>query len=385
MKERRYDIDWLRALATFGIFFFHCARFFDTGGWHLKNTEQSDIVTVFVGFFDLWEMPIFFLLSGVGSWYALRSKVGGQYLFERVKRLLIPLYTVGVFILLPPQLYIELVTNSGYSGSLWRLVPSFWDSGNGFRFRLNWPLLTNIWPAHLWFLQFLFLISLLLLPLLLYLRSESGQRVIERLAGWCDRRGGIFLFLIPLALVRIGLRGFFQEYLSWSALAYYAVFFLIGYVIAADRRFTESYKRHGWVFLALGLLAYGAEGFLMFGLGYRYPGPEYFSWTYVLFNMVMSIGNFCWVMFIMSLGAKHLNFNHKALAYANEAVLPFYILHQTIILLVGWYIIPLNIPILLKFLIISPISFLLIIVIFELLIKRVNAIRFLFGMRSKQK
>jgi len=121
----------------------------------------------------------------------------------------------------------------------------------------------------------------------------------------------------------------------------------------------------------------------MFGLGYRYPGPEYFSWTYVLFNMVMSIGNFCWVMFIMSLGAKHLNFNHKVLAYANEAVLPFYILHQTIILLVGWYIIPLNIPILLKFLIISPISFLLIIVIFELLIKRVNAIRFLFGMRSK--
>jgi len=108
MKERRYDIDWLRALATFGIFFFHCARFFDTGGWHLKNTDQSDIVTVLVGFFDLWEMPIFFLLSGVGSWYALRSKVGGQYLFERVKRLLIPLYTVGVFILLPPQLLLGL-------------------------------------------------------------------------------------------------------------------------------------------------------------------------------------------------------------------------------------------------------------------------------------
>jgi hypothetical protein len=342
------------------------------------------MVTVFLGFFDLWEMPIFFLLSGVGAWYSLKSRTGGRYLFERVKRLLIPLYTVGAFILLPPQFYFELVTNSGYSGSLWRLIPPYGDSQGSLRFRLDLPMLTNIWPAHLWFLQFLFLISLLLLPLLLYLRSESGQRVIERVAGWSDRRGGLFLFLIPLALVRIGLRGFFQEYLSWAALAYYAVFFLIGYVFAADRRFRESYRRHGWACLILGILAYGGEGALIFGLGYRYPGPEYFSWTYVLFNMVMSIGNFCWVMFLLSLGAKYLNFNNKALAYGGEVVLPFYILHQTIILLVGWYIIPVNLSILLKYLIISTISFVLIMGVYELLVKRVNAIRFLFGMRPKR-
>jgi glucan biosynthesis protein C len=76
---------------------------------------------------------------------------------------------------------------------------------------------------------------------------------------------------------------------------------------------------------------------------------------------------------------------NKALAYGGEMVLPFYILHQTIILLVGWYVIPLNLSILLKYLIISPISFLLIMALYELLIKRVNAIRFLFGMRPKKK
>ena len=75
------------------------------------------------------------------------------------------------------------------SGPLWRLVPPYGDSWGSFRFRLDQPLLTNIWLGHLWFLQFLFLISLLMLPLLLYLRSESGQRVIKRVARWSDRPG----------------------------------------------------------------------------------------------------------------------------------------------------------------------------------------------------
>jgi glucan biosynthesis protein C len=155
--------------------------------------------------------------------------------------------------------------------------------------------------------------------------------------------------------------------------------------MAADRRFTESYKRHGWVCLALGILAYGGEGALIFGLRYPYPGAESFSWTYVLFNIVMSVGNFCWVMFILSLAAKYLNFNHKVLAYGNEAVLPFYIFHQTIILCVGWFVIRWDIGIVPKYLIIAVVSFALIMALYELLVRRFNVVRFLFGMRPKKK
>ena len=117
----------------------------------------------------------------------------------------------------------------------------------------------------------------------------------------------------------------------------------IRYVMAADRRFTEGYKRYGWVFLAVGIAAYGCEGVFIIGFHYPYPGVESFSWTYVLFNIVISIGNFCWVMFILSLAANCLNFNHKVLTYGNEAVLPFCIFHQTIILCVGWFVIRRNI------------------------------------------
>jgi len=155
--------------------------------------------------------------------------------------------------------------------------------------------------------------------------------------------------------------------------------------MAADRRFTESYERHGWVCLALGIAAYGGEGALIFGLRYPYPGAESFSWTYVLFNMVMSIGNLCWVMFILSLAAKYLNFNNKALAYGGEIVLPFYILHQTIILCVGWFVIRWNMGIVPKYLIIAVVSFVLIMALYEPLVRRFNVVRFFFGMRPKKK
>lgn len=77
MKEQRYDVYWLRVVATLAIFFFHCSRFFDTEGWNLKNEKQSLIVDVLRGgFIWSWIMELFFLLSGVGSWYALKSRTG---------------------------------------------------------------------------------------------------------------------------------------------------------------------------------------------------------------------------------------------------------------------------------------------------------------------
>ncbi len=106
MRERRYDIDCLRIVAILAVFIYHCARFFDTEGWHLKNAEQSFVLFVLTrGLIWTWLMELFFLLSGAGTWYSLKSRIGGQYLLARVKRLLIPLYGVGLLILMPPQLY----------------------------------------------------------------------------------------------------------------------------------------------------------------------------------------------------------------------------------------------------------------------------------------
>jgi peptidoglycan/LPS O-acetylase OafA/YrhL len=119
MKERRYDIDWLRVLVMLAVFFFHCARFFGGGTWHLNNAKESIVALVFIGWLDMWFMPLFYMLSGIGAWYALKSRTNGQYLWERIKRILVPLYTVGLFVLLPPQFYFEQVSNAGFTGTFW--------------------------------------------------------------------------------------------------------------------------------------------------------------------------------------------------------------------------------------------------------------------------
>jgi peptidoglycan/LPS O-acetylase OafA/YrhL len=381
---RLHYIDWLRMLAMLAIFLFHCNRFFDQGGWHLKNADLSIVSSMFTGLLDLWLMPLFFLLSGVGSWYALKFRNGGQYLFDRVKRLLIPLYTIGIFVILLPQKYFDAVTNEGYTGTFWEGLPLYLRSITE-QIHAH-PLFFNVFWGHLWFLQYLFLISLVTLPLLLYLKSETGQKLINKLATWCNHPGGIFLFLIPLIIVRIGMESFFEGQINWASFIYYAVFFLIGYVIPADNRFTDSFKRYGWVCLVLGIAGWGVIGFLFLSiLGYDYSGKESFSLIFVLFQIAVSTANWSWVVFILSLGIKYLNFNNKVVSYGNDAVLPFYILHQTIILSVGWSVIQWSMGIAPKYFIIATISFIVIMAIYEFLVRRINALRFLFGMGWKKK
>lgn len=385
--ERRRDIDGLRVLALLAVFVFHCTRFFDTEGWHLKNAEQSEIL--FISMRALvwpWVMELFFLLSGVGTWYALQSKRVGDYLRERVLRLLVPLYTVGLFLLIPPQFFFDLLTNAGFAGSFWQSVPIYLST-------LQWPRLTAWpetllavgWSGHLWFLAYLFEISLLTLPFLLYLKSDAGRRQIERLAGWAGARGGIFLFVIPLALVLIALRGLFAAQRSWADFAWYAVYFVIGFILPADQRFRSAIQRHGSVCLPVWLIAFSAGvGVLVLVVGYDpMPGRQTYSWMYVAYQVVWALSSWSAVVFLLSLGARYLDRGHKILAYANEAVLPFYLLHQTVILIVGSVGIRWSLGILPKFLIVTPVSFALTLGLYELLVRRSSVLRILFGMRRQ--
>jgi glucan biosynthesis protein C len=364
------------------IFLFHCARFFDPYGWHLKNAETSPGVVIFVGFISMWSMPLFFLISGVATWYGLGARTEGQYLFERVKRLLIPMFTVGIFLLLPPQYFFEITTNRGFTGSFGEsyalyFARIFIDSG---------PIAfyCTFWSGHLWFLQQLFLVSLFTLPLLTYLRSDAGRAKIRRLAAMCDRTGGIFLLVIPIALISVCLKWIPQQQdHGWPDFVNYTAFFLIGYIIPMDKHFFESIRKCGWICMLSGIVAFSVVGLLVVKGGYDPGEVSSISWAYVCFQLAASLGALSWIVFFLSMAAKYLSHKSRIVAYGNEAVLPLYILHQTIILLVGCFIIQSELSIPVKYMIICSASFVLIIALYELLIKRINTLRFLFGMRPK--
>jgi glucans biosynthesis protein C len=81
------------------------------------------------------------------------------------------------------------------------------------------------------------------------------------------------------------------------------------------------------------------------------------------------------------LAMSYLDYRKPVLEYANQAVLPFYILHQSVLICVGYFIVQWPIPDLLKWITILVVSFAIIMGLYEYLIRRINVLRFLFGMK----
>ena len=321
-----------------GIFLLHAMHLFDEGtDWHLRNVDQSMVVLILRGLIDIWAVPLFFVLSGVGAWFALQKRSGGAFLVERVRRLLIPLYTVGMFLIVLPQIYFDAYTN-GFRGGFWQAIGRSLGSA---RFDAGWPGLSTLFPGHLWFLQYLFLVSVVALPVLLILRSDTGRRLIGRIAQLCSRRGGIFWMILPMAAVRVALMGVFLGQFTWAVFVFYAVLFVIGYMLASDERFTRSTERNRWIGLLLGILSFALQGFLILTQDYQ-MFREPFSIVFVLYEITLSIGIWGFIVFLMGMASRHRNRPSRALAYSNEAILPFFLFHQTVILSIGWFVIRWN-------------------------------------------
>ena len=130
-KLRRYDVDWLRVLAMSLIFVLHISEFFYYEWWHVKNNELSFELTLVVIFLAQWLMPLFFVLSGASTFYALGLRKPRQFIQERIKRLIVPL-VFGIFVLIPPQVFLERVYYSQFIGNFFQFYPNYFDGIYGF-------------------------------------------------------------------------------------------------------------------------------------------------------------------------------------------------------------------------------------------------------------
>lgn len=375
---RRYDLDWLRVLATLVIFIYHSTRPFDTAeNWHVKNNQLTDAVNMMmIG--AIWLMPLFFVLAGAGSFYSLRSRGAWPFLRARFLRLAVPLMTLGWFVFGPLQVYIERVTHTGYNtspftGSFVEFLPHYFEGtyGDGGSFALQ--------GIHLWFLYWLFAFSILVLPLFVFLLGNTGRRLIAALASLVEAPGAIFLFALPLVaievLIRLGI-GPDNEEAGWY-LATYILLLVYGFLIVADARFDRAIERHRWV--ALGLVVLFVGGLLATGIPsesgrWGAAGP-------VLDMIALAVGGWFGLVAILGFGRRHLNIAHPSLGYAGEAVLPFYILHQPVIVMIAYLLRDWDMSIGVKYPVVLIGAFVVIMLVYEFLIRRLNALRFLFGMK----
>ncbi len=236
---------------------------------------------------------------------------------------------------------------------------------------------------HMWFLGFLFLYSLVALPLFIWLKGEAGRRFVSRLAGLCEHRGVILLFILPLAAVRLVFQPFFPELQNWADFFYYGAFFVLGYLLFADERFTLAIRRDWPILLGVGIAATLAGTAIGVSHSFDIEKAPGAFWEFLLWGLIAACG-WCWTAFILFIGMRYLDSDSKMLRYGQVTQLPFYVLHQPMILAIAYFVVQWEAIIPIKLLVVVFGAFVVSIGLVELVIKRVGMLRTMFGMKGGQ-
>jgi glucan biosynthesis protein C len=366
---RRYDLDWLRVLAILSVFVYHTTRFFNSEYWIVKNPTSYLVVDVLETIMANWIMALIFTISGASLFYALGKGGVGKFIKNKVLRLVVPLVAMGMVIFGALQVYLDRLTHGEFNGSFIEFIPRYFQPGN-----FAWT------GGHLWYLEMLFIFCLIFLPLFLWLKRGSGQVVLGRLGDIFTSRGAIYLLALPTVLSLVLTDGgSFLGNTDWGggSILSHATFFLSGYLIISHEGLQRNIQRFRRLSLSLVvfLLVIIFSLFMLFGDSP--PG----TLIYVLGRALWGFWSWSWVLAILGFGMKHLNFNKPILSYANEAVLPFYILHHPVLVYVGYFVVRWAAPAALKFVLIDAISFTIIMTLYELFVRKFNLLRFLFGMK----
>jgi len=372
-KPRHYYIDWLRVIAIFLVFVYHSLRPFGSEYFHVMNDRAYPAVDAIAAILPIFGMPLVFLISGAGAYYALGKRSGSRYLWDRVLRLLVP-FVVGMVTYIPLLVYLERVHHGDFTGSFPAFMSHYFDGLYAFGGDFAWMGL------HLWYLALLFLFTLLMLPLMAWLRhSAAGARVLAGYSRLFARPGLVTMMALPLVALAVlldpGTPWGARQLGGWTIWEYLFLF-LFGFLLVAGDNVQQSIRRQRWLSLLLGLATAVVAVTLRL-----LPGESGFgSLRYALYMVMVVVGAWSLLLAVWGFSMIHLNVGTRALWLANEAVLPFYIMHQTLIIILGFFVLGWAIPDLLQYLIIAGGTLLIMFALHFGLIRRSNVLRVLFGL-----
>jgi hypothetical protein len=386
--QRRYDLDWLRVFVVLHLIPYHIAAFMG----HLNMTNASGgrlsrAILLFPAVFaNPWHMHIMFFISGAVTCYALRFRSIQGYVLNRLKRLLVPLLFSGLVILPVHHFYWRfpplspLVEESHYQDIFTFFLKDY--------FKLLW-MDGTFFLGNLWFVYYLLVFSLLCLPLFVYLGGDHGRRLTARLAHIFEKPGAILSLGVPLAVGIVVLTIAQRGRMAWNIVDdltrsfQYITCFVYGYLISSDERFWETIEKH-WKISGIMLAAMNVV-FMMFAPGEGPPGPGIKGeFGHVIVAGLRGFNTWLWMLLILGLGRKLLNFENRFLRYTREAFYPFFIIHQPLMLAIGHYMYGWRAPILVQALVVGVLTSAGMVLLYELCVRRTNITRFLFGLRPKE-
>jgi hypothetical protein len=361
-------------IAILILHFYHSAAIFTLPHFMIKNNELSPLLGEINQFFHEWRLALLFFVSGAGTAFALGFRNAGTYVAERAKRLLIPLL-FGVIIIIPPQVYIERISQGFEFISFLEFVKQLPESGLYPAGNISWH--------HLWFVGYLFLYSLLALPLFMYLRSNRGKNHFLLFSQRLSQPSYLLLWALPLMLtmslltpVSTGVQNIVNDS---SMFISYFLFFIFGYFIHTGNLW-DKLSQGRLIFLKVSFLCTVALYYIRW-TGTIPDNPE--TSGYIIYCCLNALNSWAWVITICGYCVHYLNINNPWMRKANLVIYPFYILHQTIIVIVAFYILPFNDALFIKYFFISMASLFLIIGLLLVFISPFKATRFLFGMKDR--
>lgn len=364
---RKNEIDWIRNIGVLLLFIFHTASIFTYyEPWYVWSDSKSWLATMIYIFCIPWHMPILFFLAGASSKFSLDNRSHKVYIGERIKRLLIP-FMIGMLILVPPQGYFARVSRGKPVDSFFQEWKYFWTTIS------NIPYDGALGPAHLWFIIYLFFISLIGLMIIKGLKKEGISKILLKLKYKLIGKHSLFfittIFFIadmtPLAIAQ-------------KNILIFLVVFLFGYAAYGDNECLEYIDNNKGKSLIITLIVFlFYTGVILHFYNLNNNGNIALK---IILSLTRNIIMITTITTIVGYGRKYLTMGGKVLSYLNKACFPVYIIHQTVIVIIGYYMLNYNLPILASFSIITISSVLVTFVIYEIF-KRIKVVRFLVGIK----
>ena len=370
-KERKYFIDWLRIALIISVFFFHVGMIFRPEQWHVNSAESFTFLDPIMWWLHLWRMPLLFLVSGIGTYYAIGHRSSWQYLKERFKRLYIP-FTFGFFTLVPLMVYVERIDN--YSSFI-DYIPHMFDGG-------PYPV-GNISWHHLWFILYLFIISLMITPFLNYTKSSHYHNVRNKMTAFVSKTMGLNYLLPVIIISQLILRQYFPKsthalYNDWAYFVYYLLFFLSGFILFTNDKVIKALANDRRLYLYQTIVF----TILLFALPYIFTGSSIIQdYSRGICEMIISLS--CGLTAIAYF-KEYINKDHPLRKVMNDAIYPFYLLHQPALIFVGYVVLQWDISYGMQAFLITILSLAFILINYLIIIK-FNFLRVVFGMKTKPK
>ena len=365
-KIRRFDLDWLRVILIFMVFLHHVAMPFNGDKFHIMNSDSSKFLDDLMVFFEQFRLPLLFLISGVGTVLASSKRTSFQYFKERSKRLVLPL-VFGVFFIVPPQIYIEHIAN--YSDY----------------FDLYPEAFTNFEMNHLWFLETLYMLSLFAIPVMIFLKSSYSNSIILKFESFTAKKYGLLSMVILLILSNYFFRPNGETGQNdFSKFMYHFYFFFMGILIASGKQIWTNIKiqrrLHFHAFTLITFLFYSYYYMPRVTLTFLSQETKWIIW-HVLCQSLAWVS----ILTVVGYGQVYLSKSYKYLSVLNEGIYPFYIFHQTSIILCAYFIVQWDLGIFMKLLILGISSFILTVILYRFLVYPFNIVRPFFGMKQKRR